>query len=117
MAHSVPDVKGELGTVTIITPNVDADTDIDFDDYDAKLDLHEAQPISSIVLLDFDTTGPSFTSIKYTPNDLAAAGSLTGGKFCVIDEDTIRIGDATNVVNHEYILFINGILNYHRNVA
>ncbi|MHA1291087.1 MAG: hypothetical protein ACTSQJ_00295 [Promethearchaeota archaeon] len=108
--YTPPDVKGKPSIAVILNPNKAADADISLDNYDIKFDLDHPYPITSIILLDFDRTAPGFTaSKKYTTNDYGTAGSLASGKMAIIDEDTFRIGDATNAANHDYILILNYI--------
>jgi hypothetical protein len=111
-----PDIEGHITTTIITNPNKAADTDIDFDANDPKINTREIRPIISIDLLDFDRTGPSFSFKKYNADNYGTPGSLASGQMAVIDEDTIRIGDATNVANHDYVLIIKHLAGRTKNI-
>lgn len=111
-----PEIEGQVTTTVITDPAVAADTDIDFDANDPKISTVEPFPIISIDVIDFLTTGPSFTFIKYNADDYGTPGSLAAGEMAVIDEDTIRVGDALNVADHQYILIIKHIAGRTKNI-
>lgn len=103
---NVIDLKNHPITVTILNSGLAADADLDFSAYMPKIDLERAEPIIWMAL-DDTTDGATTARIEYTPNDrVAAAASLATGKYFITDEDTINIGDATNVGGHTYRLTI-----------
>lgn len=101
-----PDIRGQVVTTVITDPAVAADTDINFDANEYKIDTREPYPIIAIDVIDFLTTGPSFSYTKFLSDNYGTAGSLAADEMCVVDEDTFRLGIATNVADHHYMIFV-----------
>jgi hypothetical protein len=116
-AYYNPDVQGQVVTTVITDPAVGADADITLDANEIKFDMREPYPILSIDVIDFLTTGPSFSYTKFLADNYGTAGSLGATEMAVVDEDTFRVGIALNTANHHYILIIKHLAGRVLNTA
>jgi len=102
-----PIIEGQVKTTIITDPGVGADADISLDANEYKIDTREPYPILSIDVIDFNTAGPSNSYTKFLSDNYGTAGALGADEMAVVDEDTFRIGIATNVGAHHYTLIIS----------
>jgi hypothetical protein len=113
---SVQSVKGHLFTLTILNPDVAANTDIDFSTYMPKLDMDQSEPIVYMLLKD-TTDGGATAETEYNPlSDRTAVGTTkSAGQYEIVDSDTIQLGDATDTASHTFRLEITGYWNFIQN--
>ena len=117
VALNNPIIEGQVKTTVITDPAVAADADINLDANEYKFDTREPYPILSIDVIDFDTIGVSNSYTKFLSDNYGTAGSLGATEMAVVDEDTFRIGIATNAANHHYILIISALAGRVKNTT